>query len=51
MRKNKTPPLHFAALQHRAMVPAADWAQFDRELVVVGGAEQLWGLNRLFAGM
>lgn len=35
------------------MVPAADWAQFEsfRELVVVGGAEQLWGLNRLFAGM
>lgn len=33
------------------MVPAADCAQFDREQVVVGGAEQLWGLNRLFAGL
>lgn len=38
-------------LQHIAMVLAADWAQFHKELHVVGGAEEVWGLHRLFAGM
>lgn len=51
-RGKKTPPLHFQAPpQHRATVLAADWAQFHKELHVVGGAEEVWGLNRLFAGI
>lgn len=50
IRKNKdTPPFISMPLQHRAMVPAADWAHFHKELHVVGGAEKVRSPIRLCA--